>query len=160
MDMNELMCLLGRHEKYESLLNETWTVMPIGQLIDWFLYYAWSDKISMMHFTGEKSEIQWCTLIMPADQKAVGFGWKSSNNYQDPRKSWRDTQDIEKFLDLGMSIKMRTSKRSSWKLRGLVLKVQVNNWTWDRSAKFWNLMCKLYMYWNTEDGVIPRGRGL
>ena len=22
------------------------------------------------------------------------------------------------------------------------------------------LMCKLYMYWNTEDGVIPRGRGL
>ena len=36
MDMNELMCLLGRHEKYESLLNETWTIMPIGQLTDWF----------------------------------------------------------------------------------------------------------------------------
>ena len=31
MDMNELMCLLGRHEKYESLLDETWTVMPIGK---------------------------------------------------------------------------------------------------------------------------------
>ena len=36
MDMNERMCLLGRHEKYESLLDETWTAMPIGQLIDWF----------------------------------------------------------------------------------------------------------------------------
>ena len=71
MDMNELMCLLGMHEKYESFLDETWNVMPIGKLIDWFLYYAWSDKISMMHFTGEKSEIQWCTLIMEADQKLL-----------------------------------------------------------------------------------------
>ena len=34
MDMNEIMCLLGRHEKYESLLDETWTVMSIGKLID------------------------------------------------------------------------------------------------------------------------------
>ena len=25
----------------------------------------------MMHFTGEKSEIQWCTLIMAADQKLL-----------------------------------------------------------------------------------------
>ena len=71
MDMNELVCLLGRHEKYESLLDETWIVMPMAQLIDWFLYYAWSDKISMMHFTGEKSEIQWCTLIMAVDQKLL-----------------------------------------------------------------------------------------
>ena len=30
MDMNELIFLLGRHEKYESLLDETWTVIPIG----------------------------------------------------------------------------------------------------------------------------------
>ena len=30
MDMNELMCLLRRHEKYESLLDEAWNVMPIG----------------------------------------------------------------------------------------------------------------------------------
>ena len=30
----ELMCLLGRHEEYESLLEKTWTIMPIGQLID------------------------------------------------------------------------------------------------------------------------------
>ena len=71
MNMNELMCLLRRHEKYESLLDETWTVMLITQLIDWFLYCAWSDKISMMHFIGEKSEIQWCTLIMEADQKLL-----------------------------------------------------------------------------------------
>jgi len=34
MDMNELMCLLGRHEKYESLPDKTWIAMPIGQLID------------------------------------------------------------------------------------------------------------------------------
>ena len=25
----------------------------------------------MMHFTGEKGEIQWCTLIMAADQKLL-----------------------------------------------------------------------------------------
>ena len=25
----------------------------------------------MMHFTGEKSEIQWCTLTMAADQKLL-----------------------------------------------------------------------------------------
>ena len=73
MDMNELMCLLGRHEKYESLLDETWTVMPIGQLIDWYLMpiYAWSNRISMMHFIGEKGEIQWCTLIMVVDQRLL-----------------------------------------------------------------------------------------
>ena len=34
MDMDELVCLLGRHEKYESLLDEAWTVMPIGNLND------------------------------------------------------------------------------------------------------------------------------
>ena len=51
----------------------------------------------MMHFTSEKSEIQSCTLIMAADQKAIGLGWKSpSNNCQDLRKSWRDAQDTEK----------------------------------------------------------------
>jgi len=34
--------------------------------------------------------------------KSIGLGWKSpSNNFQDPRKYWRDAQDIEKFLDLG-----------------------------------------------------------
>ena len=59
MDMNELVYLLGRHEKYESLLDEAWTVMPIGL----------SDRISMVHFIGEKSETRWCTLIMAADQK-------------------------------------------------------------------------------------------
>ena len=36
MDMNELVCLLGKHEKYESLLDETWNVMPIGRLTDLF----------------------------------------------------------------------------------------------------------------------------
>ena len=33
MDMNELMSLLGRHEESESLLDETWTVMPIGSKV-------------------------------------------------------------------------------------------------------------------------------
>ena len=28
-------------------------------------------EYSMMHFTGEKGEIQWCTLIMVADQKML-----------------------------------------------------------------------------------------
>ena len=32
MDMNELMFLLGRHEKYENLLDKTWIAMPIGKL--------------------------------------------------------------------------------------------------------------------------------
>ena len=49
----------------------------------------------MMHFTSEKGEIQWCTFIMEAD--AAGLGWKSpSNDFQDPRESWRDAQDTEK----------------------------------------------------------------
>ena len=47
--------------------------MSVGKLIDWFacLYYAWPNRITMMHFTGEKSEIQLCTLIMAADQKLL-----------------------------------------------------------------------------------------
>ena len=44
------------------------------------------------------------------------------------------------------------------------LKFKVNDWTWDRSAKFWNFECAngicIPMYWNTGDGDIPRGRGL
>ena len=29
--------------------------------------------------------------------KAIGLGWKSPlNNFQDPRKYWRDAQDTEK----------------------------------------------------------------
>ena len=28
-------------------------------------------EYSMMHFIGEKGEIQWCTLIMVADQKLL-----------------------------------------------------------------------------------------
>ena len=50
MDMNELMYLLGRHEKYESLLDETWTVMPIGQLLTDFNAYIMLGLI----------EFQWC----------------------------------------------------------------------------------------------------
>ena len=30
-----------------------------------------SNRISMMHFIREKGEIQWCTLIMVADQKLL-----------------------------------------------------------------------------------------
>ena len=33
--------------------------------------YARSDRISMVHFTGEKSETTWCTLIMAVDQKLL-----------------------------------------------------------------------------------------
>ena len=38
---------------------------------------------------------------MPIDHgsgpKAAGLGWKSpSNDFQDPRESWRDDQDTEK----------------------------------------------------------------
>ena len=39
MDMNKLMCLLERHEKYESFLDKTWNIMPIGKLIDYFNAY-------------------------------------------------------------------------------------------------------------------------
>ena len=47
--------------------------MSVGKLIDWFscLYYAWPNKIAMVHFTGEKSEIQSCTLIMAVDQNLL-----------------------------------------------------------------------------------------
>ena len=93
--------------------------------------------------------------------KAVRLGWKSSsNNCQDPRKSWRDAQDTEKFLDLGMSRKLRTSKRSSWKLRGLVLKVQVNNWTWDRSAKFLKFDVQIVYVLEHRGQCYSKGEGI
>ena len=78
------------------------------------------------------------------------------------RKSWRDAQDTEKSLELGMNRKLRTSKRSSWKPRGLVLKVQVNNWTWDRSAKFWNFdvqMVYVFLCIGTPKMVLFQGGG-
>ena len=51
----------------------------------------------MMHFTGEKGEIQWCTLIMETDQKLLDLaGSLLQTIATDPRESWRDAQDTEK----------------------------------------------------------------
>ena len=36
MDMNELMCLLGKPEKYGSLMNKTWTTHD-NREIDWLV---------------------------------------------------------------------------------------------------------------------------
>ena len=99
MDMNELMCLLGKGMK-----NMKVSLMELElscQLGNWLTDFNVYIMLVWQNFNGAFHRWEKWNLVVHIDHgsrsKVAGIWWKSpSNDCQDPRKYWGDAQDTKK----------------------------------------------------------------